>query len=648
MSDRVYIKGEEIELPPNTVIALTFQACTFADLNKRQGDLSNTISAPYSQRNELIFENSRNMTSDTSIPYEKLPARIVREGTDVPGFENAYAILESTSDVYSLTLYGGNKDFFSRIEGKSLRELTALNSLDHIWNLANVIAANVNTDGYIYPIADFTSDDSAYSNSNRYVDVRKLFPCVFVHTILEAIVDSVGFTMSGNILSNTEYLNLLIDCVHKKAADTTRLKSRTSLPSDFSVAIAPPPTLYNYFSILPTTNIIYDPLDLINATGYYIIPADGNYSFQFAGQVYFSQGTFLGISIWDSVSGLAAGTTITVDPNEAQDFVVQLFNQSYSAGDTVWLTVGGTVSVTDGLAFNIIQNSIFQCLDADVDEVVYGDTFPIVPNLPDIKQTDFVLSIMKHFCLACDVNSADRTIRFVGFSEIVRNKHRAHDMSSVVDRKTIPVQEFRMNNYARNNWLRWLEDESVQKEYGDGVAVIADDVLEQDKTIVQMPFAASENWYRSKLVGEDVLIIERIDSSGKVQTQTKPRMFMLDRGIRFSAIDYTDDGGSTSTPETNDLPFVVFNSPDFDYNQSFNEIINRYYSDLFVSLNGLKIITDFFWLNSEHINTHKEDPFVPWLIQMIADNKTINGFFYVQIISDYVEDQPTKCTLMRI
>lgn len=208
MSVEIYVNDSKIDLEGDEDIVQTFAINSFGDVASRNSAYSNNFKAPITANNRSILENADIVLNSSTLPYQAIPCKIYVDSiVVVPGF----AEITSCSDTYQIRVYAGNFDFYSQIKGLKISDLD-LSDLNHNWTLANIAASRTNTEGYIYGIIDYHTDspNAFIDNSTRQINVTKLLFSVYHHTLIDRIVSEAGFTMSGNLLSNEDYLSLAL------------------------------------------------------------------------------------------------------------------------------------------------------------------------------------------------------------------------------------------------------------------------------------------------------------------------------------------------------------------------------------------------------------------------------------------------------
>ena len=167
-----------------------------------------------------------------------------------------------------------------------------------------------------------------------------------------------------------------------------------------------------------------------------------------------------------------------------------------------------------------------ETIDLGVDDKV-NSRFYFVPNLPDMKQIDFLKSItwmLGMFAIPSDTG----TIRFIPFDTLDDNKPDSVDWSGKLIkayRETMPREiSYQLDNMAQKNRFKYKEDDTVTRDY-DGTVIVDDKNLEYENDAVELEFAAS-----STRNGVAYIPIYSYNENGELEYDSgnvEPRILML-------------------------------------------------------------------------------------------------------------------------
>jgi len=170
-------------------------------------------------------------------------------------------------------------------------------------------------------------------------------------------------------------------------------------------------------------------------------------------------------------------------------------------------------------------------------EVQPGQLFPVEGNLPEIKPLDLV-KFLAAVTGVFPVQASTKNRLIMQPVSALFDWDNAVDWSRRVlsedDTPTANKNEFSVNGWAQRNWWRWKEDNTVNGDY-DGSIVVDDDTLEQDRTVMTFPFAASDN--------NNVPMYVTEYRNGVPETKynkVKPRVLHLERGSNNEALGLFD------------------------------------------------------------------------------------------------------------
>lgn len=612
MTGKLAINGSAVDLKPGTVVAITMQVNDIASVDDRQSTFTNTFAVPATQANISLLEYANLMQAQSTVPYRKLTAQYFQNGVQV--VKNGFAILNEVGEDFDITLYDGNISFFDLISGLKLSDIDSLT--DVMWSLEEAVDSRGNTSGYIWALIDWF--ESLDSNDREY-DVSVAHPCFFLKDVMAAIFEPTGYTLLGDFIESDLYEKLIVPLISSKQAQKY-LQSKGVATTDQASDVLGSYLLFQDIVSDPVSDFTSGAETLWQAVGpewqFYEGYGTGKYSFRF----YLNYTTLsdtgyieihaTGTPIVLRRDDLTASTTGTLefelrDVSLTHPFVIGVFFKSDGSDP---------VSITEG--------SWMECFAADVD-TEYGRIFPIAVNLPDFDQKTFIKALMQQFCIIPITNSFKKEVTFVQFSEIVNNKAQAVDWTNKVHMGSKGKISFVQGNYAQTNNLRYLEDDTVRDNYGDGAFSIDDSTLELSKTILTLPYAATE--MNIKMGG---IVVPEIKEGAK------PRILILSPGT-FDGDDITwTDGTDTDTPGGTE-PLCYFALEGKSNNLKFSDnLISEHYSELVSMLQNFKKVTVAMKLNS--IDIDSLDFSIPVYL------KQYSAYFYINKISQWIDDS-TLC-----
>lgn len=659
MIEELYINDSFIELGEASKIGVTFQVNDIANLSNRQGFFSNEFTVPKTKNNQIALEFCSGVNSSSRVPYVKNTVRYFQNGINI--VPNGNAIVTSYEGFYKIQVTSGNVNVFDKISDRLITELDfgQLYTLGCVLlEISNIVALNAMPNGIVFPIINF----NGASETLRQIDVKRLQPAVLASKILDTIITDIGYTYSGDFLTE-DFENLLIPCDTDFAFVIAFPSSAPSNSSTKILAVNATPDTSS-MEYVNSETLVTESWDIGNhwTYGFLVTPAIGyrftasiagwnqfifslNYTRTGTQNIYLQFVKIVNIDGVDTITKLAGDYVIsTASPS----VVGSTFYRFLNAGDRVAVFVKAlnstdTITFTGGnLEITIYGTDGTHCdfLDANY------NTFPVALNLPKIKQTDFIKIICQLYCLSFQTNSFTKNIAFNSFSKIVANIPIALDWSDLFDISQPFSIEYTIGNYAQSNTFSYKVDESVQggSLVQTGVIYVNNETLPLSQKVVELPFAETE--MTLMLDGLDVPYINKYDVvTDTFSLRTVPRILYLDKQTLVSPLLYLDGLGTTSS-ETVDIPLCYFVLPNRTNLGFADNLLKNNYSEIQNVLIDVKKITCFLKLNATHISDL--DFSIPIFLDVQTPKMQINGNFYLNKVGNYTSGKLTQCELVRL
>lgn len=657
----LFINDKRCDLPLGTVIAMSYTNNFIAEAIAPSGSSSNQFNLPKTQRNSDIFESADSMNSDTDVPYRKLSVRLLQNGREL--ISDGFAIVNESSNFYKVVVYGGNLDFFESIKGKRLRDID-FSDLDHVWNFINVRDSRSNNSGFIYPIIDWSEDAAFMDDVSTTVDPRTMYHAIFVHTIMDRIFSEAGFTKTGDILTdNDTYKKLIVpivDSIQSQALKADRevisvlqggagqlQRQLITGSSFFDQIIFTPLLLTRDLQDIYQFHIFYPalPTEFGNlSTNAYKAPVTGSYSIKFTGQHRQTENIFFKVSLQVWVVKPSGKRTIIADREVTISQVFFNIDTKFNMNEGDFLTLvivsGGTFPVSS-ISYVFIIDPRWEIVPLTAKNI-YNTLISAGDNMPDMSQTDFVKSIARIFGIIFQTDSFSKEVEFRQFKDIYSNIPKAVDWTEKLDTNNTnkqPVISYHPKGYAQRNLFQWTNEvsQTLPKELGEGVIEIADETLTDEKTLIKIPFSATE--IDKRLQGLDVPVI-RFLKLGLPVRSIRPRILILETSPGFTvSINYNDtiDASAQSTR----IPLCYFQLDNKNFNLGFdNSLISDNYNDFKFFLDKFKELKAFYLIDENDISDL--DFFVP----IYDDN--YKHYFFISKLNKFIEGRSTEAILIRL
>ena len=510
MATDLYIDGKLCDLEKKEVIAMSYGVNRLTDIESRQGFYSNTFKLPLTARNLDVFGIPTELNSSDTTRWERLECSIESDGIIQIGF----AQLQSVQDTLSVVVKGGNSGFIEAIRDLQLVELD-LSDLDHAVTLANVEANRFNdyTDGFVYPDVDY----NLLSKITNPVPYWYLYHAVFFDSILRAIVSGAGYTIAGDILSDSlfkkmvlpfsrEFLRvdeafILANSFRAKGQTGDIIKSSGGQLSQFALGFDNDSTEGyfdnpNDFNLAATTT-------LLASSAYY------NPTVAVIQAVKFKM-TFE-VKDWNTDCELTIrlrGTTTT--GQVAQSSTIYEHHSSENPDANGFYTIDLFANISEIPTtntsirvemYNPVSSYVFSIdvISAEMYNEVssaYSNTYDldVAANLPDMSQSNFIKYLANAFCLLITTNPYTKVVSFDFFDNVPTNT--VDDWSSKIDISEKAKITPNYGNYLRNNFFKYdnnKSDEGIKTDLDFGEYNIENtNIVSGNKDVYKAPFSASK------------------------------------------------------------------------------------------------------------------------------------------------------------
>lgn len=649
-SDELFINDKKIELAEGTVIALTLQINDLGELKDRQSTYSNQFKVPRTAWNRLQLEQAGLIQSTTRLPYKKNQAKVRKGGLEF--IARGHATLESTDEFYNLTVNTGIIDLIEKLGQKKLSDLKLPG--DHTLDVVTVYTSRLNNSEYIYGVVDYNNNTVYCDDVTPKMNMSRNAPLYYVHSIVEAIFYEEGVPLEGELFNRDKYKRLLLQLgtdgfTYKGQVvgvrhivglfdDDTQVGPNILL-TWMSGGVGSPTNLNGWWQYFGADKgkLVFDREVRLSSDLY----TDWTVNFRLTSApslVYYHAEIYR----YDTATVIARGPDVAVDVGQTINgsWSVRLDSGTYPSGTELAMRVIVATYPSGPTATVEITASTLTMVSTGGLAMSLHNPVVISEHVPDMTQAEFLKAILAHmFAGLPSIDQYSGHYKVVQFDEILDAIPRAKkwERKLHMDERTWK-EEYRIG-YAQRNWFKYAEDDQVQKGYGDGYFDIDDEVLEKEKTILTLPFAAT-HWVNRFGTGAKIPIIQLWDKDGKAM-KTKPRILLLDRDISPSS-PYIDIHDGVTGPITlgDNVPHCHFLREELFENLGWqNSMLNDEYEGLIGVLRDLKKFTGFFKLHQSEV--HQLDLYKPLYV------KELGAFFYVNKVVGFTGDGYTKIELIR-
>ena len=641
MTRQLFINGIEIDLKGDERIATTYQASPVADLPAANGFFSVEFDLPFTNNNRKAFGLPYSLPNSSDIPFSLLDCQYLEEGIDMK-IDFAAIVSVTESEYISVRLYGGFSSLLSKLSNKTIKDID-LTQYDHIRNATNIAAALQGSSGYLYPMINYLDDISGDN-----VPIESLYPSVFLHTVFDRMLADAGYTLEGDLATNDDYLSLLLPFSNKQgeysAAFLAALKSKMFLSA--------PVTVDGDVKVdrFPFDSELNDPFDLIWDAPFKIYHSliRASYEVQVKCRI---QGTpaasvtlmlcrstidfnisffpFASVEPFEGIEVVNSWTVSGTDFGTGTAVINETVGVDLTRGQKLFLLYSknsAEVTFNDGSTTTYLEIT-----DVTNYGIFIGDTWQIAPNLPNIKQRDFLKFIMTTFAAIGSIDNESKVLTLTAFED-VRNNIERDDWTNKLDLSVKPEINY-SSSLAQLNTFEYKDDENIIKPEGaDYSFAVNNQNLESEKVFYSSPFGVTLPVQEFT----DAIDIPRIDITSN---QLKPRILAY-KAVTLSNAINLQLGGVTQSIEF-DIAAPYFIDPAETFNLGFaTNLIPRYSAARINTLTRPRILTAYFRLTAKDIN--QLDFTKPVWIERY------NSYFYKKQISQFESGKSTKCELIEI
>lgn len=535
--DELYINNTKADLN-KTDITLSYKSNLLTDISKIISNRSYTIRLPKTAKNLALIECSHLPSSISRYPYLKHKGTLLRNGIEM--IKNANVVLLETGETIEVALTWGNVTNFAGVvnDGKKLTDIThgTVEGVD--W----VIWSNKGSNSAQFPLIDY-----GFNSGDPNVWYH---PVVTVKWILDKIQEQSGVTFNFPSDKLTVINKMIIPLLTRNDSEELYSKYPINL---VGTGIGRDNRVVNYFGL----NINFNGDDTQRKYGETIDYQQQNSTVKAYRISYDSDKSH----IKGTVMTVFRSTTISIDYLTVELWMdrtsIATFRPiSYQVNNNLW-TVGFNIDCTfntsagQTISLGLLSGRGYFSSASDAGsntnlnltlsargEISFGEKFPIVPNLPDIKQIDFIKAVASMVGLFA-LPDGENGIKFIPFDNLSANKSKAVDWTNRVimayNSVTPRNLQYTLDNIAQNNWFRYKEDDNVMGNY-DGNIQVDDATIEYERDAITLPFSAC-----STKGGVAYIPLYSYNEEGELEyNKTNPRILLLDgtKGI-FKGLEWT-------------------------------------------------------------------------------------------------------------
>lgn len=529
--DELYINGDKVDVG-DTDISLNYKSNLLTDISKIVSNNSYTIKLPKTAKNLALIECAHLPSSTTKFPYLKHVGNVLRNGIII--VKDANVVLLSVSEYIETALSWGNVTNFAEIvsSDKKLTDLEYGTEEGTDW----VVWNNKGSNSAQFPLINYGFNSG---DSNVWYH-----PVITVKWILEKIQEESGVTFNFPSDKKTFIDKMIVPLLTRNDSQ----KINDAFPSSLQmVGYVIVESTFSYLKL----NYIGDSTQQYASVGgpygdrlYTKYPITLKVKGTIEMLVQYNSGMdvnnqYLNLRVSQSDSSGNISSVSTIERKNYAAYIEApnvrlLFNfddlVSIESDEFMHFTIK---AIATGASSSVLSLTVY-----DRNEISFGEKFPLVPNLPDIKQIDFIKAVASMVGLFA-LPDGENGIKFIPFDNLSANKSKAVDWTNRVimayNSVTPRNLQYTLDNIAQNNWFRYKEDDNVMGNY-DGNIQVDDATIEYERDAITLPFSAC-----STKGGVAYIPLYSYNDNGELlYNKVNPRILFLDgtKGI-FKGLEWT-------------------------------------------------------------------------------------------------------------
>lgn len=531
--DELYINNTKVDLG-KTDITLSYKSNLLTDISKIVSNSSYTIKLPKTARNLALIECSHIPSSTSRYPYLKHKGTLIRNGIEI--IKDANIVLLETGEFIEIALTWGNVTNFAGVvnDGKKLTDITHGTEEGVDW----VVWNNKGSNSVQFPLIDY-----GFNSGDPNVWYHPVIP---VWWILDKIQEENGVTFNFPA-DRINFINrMIVPLLSNNDSQELYDKYPSFLNVDGYNSVA---NSISYLKLSYTGDSTQT--NFAEVSGYYNsdlyvkwdtdlrIIGDVSFSVTYnIGTDYYNKELRLHVKEIDSLGSVVVKNTI-IKKTKGAYIESSLIKLVFNFDENIHVDLGQYIDIVYQSAdISTINYSALSLYFSARGEVLFGEKLPLVPNLPDVKQIDFIKAIASMvglFALPDGVNG----IKFIPFDNLSANKFKAVDWTNRVImayRSVTPRSlKYTLDNIAQNNRFQYKEDDKVKGDY-DGNIQVNDATIDYERDAIKLPFSACD-----AKNGVAYIPMYSYNENGELQyNKTNPRILLIDgtKGV-FKGLEWT-------------------------------------------------------------------------------------------------------------
>lgn len=495
---RLFVNDEQLDLKEGERIGYTKQVNSLKDLASRQTNFTKTFRVPMTAKNKGILKGLGIPGSNSDIPYRQNTSKLFVDNICIifKGFAN----FQQTSDEYEIYIYDGNIGFFKRLDNIKFEDLD-LSELNHTKTVQEVKDNWQNGNPYyLYLFADYNGEVTFENSGTTYFNMDYQVPAVPIKFLWERIFSTFGFTFSGSIFTDEEFLDTYLTYpkgVVSGSVSDTQFTLDFENQGLFFFPFGQDPVNWLFADMFEhTSNLTEGNIVSANKSPEFYLwkaPANGYYNVEITGTL-----------MNKSKKGTDVFFYIGFDLEDI-DYNLENTSELRNALKDEWIVAGGsgTISIDHNENYFLYAGQTITFLyDKSGDVSSDNSTLNFNATISKIEQTaidqfeffkgltpkDFYKEIMWRFGLTPFPSKDEDHIEFLTYEERVNGE--VLDWSDKYVRRI--SEKYVYDGYSKNNYFRFKYN-ADEEDHNDGVIRILNENLEEKTDVIKSKTYSVEN-----------------------------------------------------------------------------------------------------------------------------------------------------------
>ena len=337
----------------------------------------------------------------------------------------------------------------------------------------------------------------------------------------------------------------------------------------------------------------------------------------------------------------ANDTLTATNPNNAYNMLISTGTIIVNNGDVytaeLFIESNRDETIDYPLQYSLIVSSfsfIAYC------SIPYGAKLRL-ENFYNFDQDKIFKDVMNMYSLTIQTDEVAKQVFLTPLDILNDNLSNAINWNEKINLDKPPTVKYKIGNYGQTNYLSYKEDDDVLEDLGRGSFPINDYQLPLTADIVKLNSSAVESGLR--LLNEHTPTIPFQTDEGACFNKKSPRILLLDKVTKAASWKNTRNGDVGNSTV---LPLAYFNKNTKTDNLDFTSLISENYNVLLGIMNQVKFISAGFRLTE--VDIANLDFTIPIFLDVHYSEIHINGYFYVNKISNFKKNATTKVDLIRL